>query len=96
MTFTFKGVLLHYGLFYIFEDTWNGNSTDYLAHIYSILLKGYSHIWKKTGRTLHSQFFLIMKVILHLEHEQMQTEENFYYPNSYCDFSAVWVGICPQ
>ena len=37
-----------------------------------------------------------MRVILHLEHEQMQTEENFYYPNSYCDFQQFELVFVPN
>ena len=37
-----------------------------------------------------------MKVILHLEHEQLQTEENFYYPNSYCDFQQFELVFVPN
>ena len=57
---------------------------------------------KKTGRT-HSVCtmiaftnFFIMKVILHLEHEKLQTEENFYYPNSYCDFQQFELVFVPN
>ena len=37
-----------------------------------------------------------MRVILHLEHEQLQTEENFYYPNSYCDFQQFELVFVPN
>ena len=41
---------------------------------------------KKNRKNSAFTNFFIMRVILHLEHEQMQTEYNFYYPNSHYDF----------
>ena len=40
--------------------------------------------------------FVIMRVILHLEHEQMQTEYNFYYPNSHYDFQQFELVFVPN
>ena len=64
----------------------------WLTFIAYFLYKRLFTYLKKTGRT-HSVCtviaftnFVIMRVILHLEHEQMQTEYNFYYPNSNYDF----------
>lgn len=76
--------------------TWNGKSINYLAHIYSVHFykRLFMHL-KTTGRTqslctlIAFTNFAIIRVILHLEHEQMQTGKNFYFPFQQCELVNV-------
>ena len=74
----------------------------WLTFIAYFLYKRLFTYLKKTGRTqslctlIAFTNFVIMRVILHLEHEQLQTEENFYYPNSYCDFQQFELVFVPN
>ena len=91
--FAFKGVLLIMDCFTSLRIHEMGTVLIiWLTFIAYFLYKRLFTYLKKTGRTqslctlIAFTNFVIMTVILHLEREQMQTEYNFYYPNSHYDF----------